>query len=179
MTKPIHQVVDTERPLPVAGDWFVIHTKSRQEKLLAGDLAARGVDHYLPLMEHVRFYGHHKTRIWLPVFPGYLFLRGDLDHAYVADRTKRVVRIIKVQDQQQLEWELQNIHLALRCDAPLEPFVYLQVGVRVAVRSGPFKGLEGVIEKMGRGAQRLVLQVDMLGQAMSVEVDASLLDVID
>ena len=39
-------------------------------------------------------------------------------------------------------------------------------------------GLKGiVIEK--RNATRLVLQVDMLGQAASVEIDADLLEVVD
>ncbi len=178
MTKPIYPAVELESPLPVEGQWYVLHTRSRQEKLLSGDLAARGVDHYLPLMEQVRFYGRRKATVWLPVFPGYLFLRGDLDEAYQADRTKRVVKIIKVTNQQHLEWELINIHRALKCEAPLEPFPYLKVGVRVEVRAGPFKGLQGVVEELGRGTQRLILQVDMLGRAMSVEVDASLLDVI-
>jgi transcription antitermination factor NusG len=50
--------------------------------------------------------------------------------------------------------------------------------VRVEVRSGPFRGLQGIIE--GRTPKdRMLLQVDILGQAVSVEIDGSLLDVIE
>jgi transcription antitermination factor NusG len=53
----------------------------------------------------------------------------------------------------------------------------LKKGVRVEVRSGPFRGLQGVIE--GRAsANRLILQVDLLGRAVSLEIDPTLLDPI-
>src|SRR5439155_10333768 len=81
------------------GLWYVLHTKSRQEKILADELAARRVEHYLPLIKRPRFYGKRKAVVEEPLFPGYVFLFGDLDHAYVADRTKRVANIITVADQ--------------------------------------------------------------------------------
>ena len=159
-------------------DWFVLRTKSRQEKILAGELRARGIASFLPLMSCTKYYGGRKARVELPVFPGYLFLRGDVDHAYEADRTRRVAQIIRVIDQNRFDRELRNIHLAICGQAPLDPYHYLQAGVRVEVREGPFRGLQGVIEQGGRG-DRLILQVEILGRAVSLEIDASLLDVID
>src|SRR3954468_6567352 len=151
-----------ELPSADLGDWRVLHTKSRQEKVVAADLAAMGIAHYLPLVRQVRYYGRRKAKVAMPLFPGYVFLRGSLDHVYAADRTKRIANIIAVNAQQQLDWELRNLHLALSKDAELTPFPFLRKGVRVEVRSGPFRGLQGVIE--GRAAEnRLVLQVDMLG----------------
>src|SRR4051794_8853151 len=78
------------------GDWIVLHTKSRQEKALAQDLTARGVNCYLPLVNSVRFHGRRRSVIEEPLFPGYLFLRGRIDDAFVADRTRRVANILKV-----------------------------------------------------------------------------------
>ncbi len=63
-------------------------------------------------------------------------------------------------------------------DAPLSPFPYLRVGVRVEVRAGPFRGLKGVIEDVDH-RDRIIFQVQTLGQAVSMEIDGSLLDVID
>ena len=165
-------------PDAARGLWYVLHTRSRQEKVVADDLAAMGIGHFLPLVRQVRYYGNRKAWAELPLFPGYVFLRGDIDHAYEADRTKRIVSIIKVGQQEKLDWELRNLHLALFAKAPLTPFAYLKVGVRVEVRSGPFRGLQGMIE--GRTPKdRLLLQVDILGQAVSLEIDGSLLDVIE
>ena len=166
-----------ELPSAELGDWHLLHTKSRQEKVVAADLAAMGIAYYLPLVRQVRYYGRRKAKVALPLFPGYVFLRGSLDHVYAADRTKRVANIITVNAQEQLDWELRNLHLALSKDAALMPFPFLKKGVRVEVRSGPFRGLQGVIE--GRAAEnRLVLQVDMLGRAVSLEIDGALLDPI-
>ena len=159
------------------GKWHVLHTKSRQEKVVAADLAAMGIAYYLPLVRAIRYYGKRKAKVSMPLFPGYVFLRGTLEQVYAADRTKRVANIIAVNAQDQLDWELRNLHLALSKDAELTPFPFLKKGVRVEVRSGPFRGLQGVIE--GRAADnRLILQVDMLGRAVSLEIDGALLDPI-
>ena len=166
-----------ELPPAELGSWHVLHTKSRQEKVVAADLAAMGIAYYLPLVRQVRYYGRRKARVAMPLFPGYVFLRGSLEQVYAADRTRRIANIISVNAQDQLDWELKNLHLALTKDAELTPFPFLKKGVRVEVRSGPFRGLQGVIE--GRAsANRLILQVDLLGRAVSLEIDPTLLDPI-
>ena len=155
--------------------WHLLYVKSRQEKQLSDDLTAMGIVNYLPLMRQTRYYGRRKSNLELPLFPGYVFLLGSLDDAYLADRTKRVVSIIKVSNQKQIEWELENIRTALSCDAELAPHPFLREGTRVEVRSGPFRGLQGVIESRTR-ADRLILQVEMLARAVGLEIDAALLD---
>jgi transcription antitermination factor NusG len=166
---------DGNRAMPADGSWFVLHTKSRQEKILAGELAAMKVGCYLPIVKRARRYGARKVVVEEPLFPGYVFLFGTADEAYQADRTKRVANIIKVTDQRQLDWELNNIRLALSQEAPLDHYPHLVKGVRVEVRSGPFQGLQGVVEEKGKDA-RLILQVDVLGRAVSMEIDGGLLE---
>jgi transcription antitermination factor NusG len=156
--------------------WHVLHTKSRQEKTLASTLEGLQIRHYLPLIRRASYYGRRKLFVDVPLFPNYLFLWGTLDEAYLADRTKRVARVIQVADQAQLQWELENIRCALASDAPLLPHPFLENGVRVEVRAGPLKGLQGVVERRKR--DRLVLQVDAFGQAVSLEIDASLLEAL-
>jgi transcription antitermination factor NusG len=160
------------------GNWYVLHTKSRQEKVVAQDLESMGVMYFLPLVTQVRFYGNRKAKVRIPLFPGYLFLKGAVDDTYGIDRTKRLAGILKVNDQVKLDWELRNLHLAISREASLELYPYMKTGVKVEVRSGPFRGLQGVIE--GRTPKdRLILQVDILGQGVSLELDGSLLDVLD
>jgi transcription antitermination factor NusG len=47
--------------------------------------------------------------------------------------------------------------------------------VRAEVMSGPLRGLQGWVEGRDRKGNRLILKVDLLGQAVAVEVDGSLL----
>ena len=60
----------------------------------------------------------------------------------------------------------------------LRRHAFLQKGKRVTIRSGPFEGLEGVIEDRANSG-RLVLQIHVLGKATSLEIDMSLLDPLD
>src|SRR5215217_6933515 len=159
-----------------AGDWFLLWTKSRQEKLVAGDLAARGVLNFLPLVTHVRYHGGQKSRVTLPLFPGYVFLRGSVDDAYATDRLGRIARIIMIADQDTVNWELRNLHFALASNVTLTNYQRLQKGVRVEVRTGPLRGLQGIIQCRSK-RDRLILQVETLGQAVSLEVDGAVLDV--
>jgi len=164
--------------LETGEQWSVLYVKSRQEKALADELAAMGIRHFLPLIQHKRLYGKRKATVELPLFPGYLFLRGSVDEVYRADRTKRVSRIIPVVNKVRLKWELQNIGFALAREATLDPYPFLVAGTRVGVRSGPLIGLEGVVEKRSKG-DRLILQVDILGKANCVDIDGAELEVLD
>lgn len=157
------------------GDWYVVHTRSRQEKALAADLSAMRVPHYLPLADQVRYYGRRKQRATLPLFPSYLFLRGSLDEVYAADRTKRVARVLPVPDEARLERELVSLDRVLALGEGLMPHPFLEVGVWVQVKAGPFKGVQGMVQSW-RSRDRLVLQVQTLGQASSLEIDGGLLE---
>ena len=136
-----------------------------------------GIAFYLPLVRRVRYYGTRKAVVEEPLFPGYVFLLGSLDQAYAADRTKRVAGIIRVNDQRRLDWELQNLQAVLASPVALDPYPFLKKGARVQVREGPLQGLQGIVDD--RSNNRLVLQVETLGQAVSLEIDAGLLDPLD
>ena len=158
--------------------WFVLHTKPRQEKAVARAMEAMAVEHVLPLREKVRYERRRKVRSELPLFPGYVFLRGTVEQAYAADRTGRIAQVIHVVDQQRITQELEHLQYALEQGGALQPTPYLQAGRRVVVISGPFQGIVGVVEAAPIN-NRLVLQVETLGQAASLEIDSDLLELID
>ncbi len=168
----------TERrraPVDSQSVWHVLRTRSRQEKALVATLAGVGYRTFLPLVRQVKYYGHRRRVVERPLFSSYLFLWGPIEAAYYAVGTKRVAGLIEVKDQARLEWELAQIRLALDGNAELSPYGYLKQGTRVRVTGGPFMGLEGLVDSDVR-QDRLVLQVQALGQATSLEIDASLLE---
>ncbi len=88
-----------------------------------------------------------------------------------------MANLIVVDDQQKLLHELGKIEQALRVGVPLTPYKYIKQGQRCRVVAGPLLGLEGLVVKTKKAA-RLVLQVDMLGQAASVEVDIDMIETL-
>ncbi len=176
---PANSSGDNSTALESAGTaLMVLHTKSRQEKAVVADLTARGIGCFLPLIQTVRFYGGRKAKVAVPLFPGYVFMRGALEAAYAADRTKRISNIIQVADQAGLSRELRSLSLALAGQAVLDPFPKLVSGVEVEVKAGPFRGVRGFVIDRYR-LDRVHLQVSVLGRGVIMEVDAGLVDIID
>lgn len=161
-----------------AGLWCVAHTKSRNEKALAHDLIGKSISYFLPMSWKVRHQRGRKIRSLLPLFSGYLFFCSDDNQRLEVLRTNRVANIIEVKDQQSLLDELLQIEQAFRAGTDLAPHKYVKTGQRCRVIAGPLAGLQGIAIK-AKNLTRLVLQVDMLGQAASVEIDNDMIEILD
>jgi transcription termination/antitermination protein NusG len=157
------------------GNWWVAHTKSRNEKALAGDLVAKGICYFLPMRWKVTYKSGRKLRSLLPLFSGYLFFCGEEIDRLEVLKTNRVANCIEVKDQPTFVRELTQIERAINAGVDLTPHDYIKVGQRCRVTNGPLQGLHGIVID-NQGSARLVLQVDMLGQAASVEIDTDLIE---
>jgi len=158
------------------GQWWVAHTKSRNEKALAQDLIRKDVSYFLPMSWKVRRRKQRKIRSLLPLFSGYLFFCGNENQRIEILRTNRVANIIEVKDQERLLEELSQIEQALQAGTPLAPHKYIKAGQHCRVIAGPLADLEGIVIRTQKAA-RLVLQIDMLGQAASLEVDLDMIEI--
>jgi transcriptional antiterminator RfaH len=161
-----------------SGLWWVAHTKSRNEKALAHDLIGKDINYFLPMTWKVRRRRGRTIRSLLPLFTGYLFFCGKENERIELLRTNRVANLIEVKDQQRLLAELLQIEKALRAGASLVPHKYLKAGQHCRVIGGPLADLQGIVVKT-RTAMRLVLQIDMLGRATSVEIDVDMIEPLE
>jgi len=71
-----------------------------------------------------------------------------------------------------------QIEQALRAGAPLTPHKYIKAGRRCRIIAGPLTDLTGIVVR-AKNITRLILQIDMLGQAASVEIDIDMLEFLD
>ena len=163
----------------IDGPWRVAHTKARCEKAFAWDLLEREVPFFLPMMMRITISGGRKRRVMMPLFTSYVFFAGDQQIRYQALLTDRLAGVIEVTDQRRLIEELSAVKLAIDGQVPLDPYPFAAVGRRVRVSCGPFEGIEGTVIQREDGTTRLVLQVSMLGQGASMEIDTDLLEAID
>ena len=157
------------------GDWHVLHTRSRQEKIISEELEVRSSCIFFPRFG-IRGYTAGENRWSMSrCFPDMCFSRARSSRPMRPTEHAGSSRIIPVADQEQLESELKSLWIALESRVALDPFPYLRCGMRVEVRSGPLRGVQGLIETR-IGVSRLVLQVQMLGRAVALEVDGALLE---
>lgn len=160
------------------GQWWVAHTRSRNEKALANELVRKNISYFLPMRWKVTFRNKRKFRSLLPLFSGYLFFCGNERQRIELLKTNRAANLLEVKDQKKLLTELCQIEQAIEAGADLTPHKYIRTGQRCRVMSGPLAELQGIVIKT-KTAARLVLQVDMLGQAASVEIDTDIIEPVE
>jgi len=154
--------------------WWVIRTRSRQEKSVAELLGSLGVNYFLPLVSAERHWGNRKAKVNSPLFPGYVFMQGSRDDTFSADRTRRIASILVVEDQLRLHTELVCLREAIGRGADFDPYPYLKHGFWAEVKSGPYKGLRGCIDRQSKKGQ-LIIQIDVLQSALALNLDGAML----
>lgn len=159
----------------MSGTWWVACTRPRFEKAFAWNLYHRAIGYFLPMVERTRIVGGRKRHVLLPLFASYVFFCGDEDTRYAALSTNRLCKVLPVPDQARLRRELVQIEQAICGEGDLRLCPFAVEGSRCRVKAGPLAGAEGVVVDAG-GRSRIVLEVVMLGQAVSVEVDGDLLE---
>lgn len=160
------------------GRWYVLHTRARNEKAVAGDLNRLGIQHFLPLVRYRRVYGGKRRRVEIPLFPGYVFLCGGRADREAALRTHRIAHVLEVVDQTRLRDDLRQIHRIVTSDEAVDLYPRLRRGTRCRVVGGTLDGLEGVVIRR-RGPWRVYVGVEFLGQSAELEIDPACLAILD
>lgn len=154
--------------------WAVIHTRPRCEKKIEEYCASKRIYNYLPKLRKKHRYGARLRTTEIPLFAGYLFVLASVAEKAVLRQNNRVANVLEVVDQAILLNQLINIKRALDSHETVELFPHLAAGMKVMVRSGPLKGVEGFIHKL-KTKTRIVLHIDFIQKAVSIEIDAELL----
>ena len=158
--------------------WYVLHVRPRCEKKMADYCAAHAIEHYLPLREETKIYQRRRVLVQKPVFPSYVFILFGAEERALVLKSNVIVRILDVLDQARLVRELAQVRKALEVDPTLKAYSALKHGQAVRIEEGPFQGLEGIVQTL-KGRTRVLLNVEMVGQAVAVEVDVEMLEVLD
>jgi transcriptional antiterminator NusG len=156
--------------------WFALYTRSRFEKKLLSELTEKAIEVFLPMREVISRWKDRKKKIWMPLFPGYIFV----NHINTSSNRYRIlnipgaVRFVGIEGQAEPipEEQILSIRKFLETSISVDPYPYMKVGTRVEIVAGPLKGIRGMlVQKKGRF--RFVLQVDLIRQAVSIEIDAA------
>jgi transcription termination/antitermination protein NusG len=164
----------------LGGKWYVAHTRSRNEKILARELTCLGIPNYLPLAQRMTRSPATRrvSRSWVPVFSGYIFFNGTDEQRYAALRTNRIAHVLDVPNQNQLVNELINVHQLLSTTDSFAVTDHLKVGEWGRIVLGPLSGAEGIVTHFANRL-RLNMNVTILGQSVSIEVDREHVERID
>jgi transcriptional antiterminator NusG len=180
MTDPITpaarpQILAPSAQPPALAQWFAIWTRSRHEQVVREQLHNKQIDAFLPTIARWSRWKDRKKKIDWPLFPGYCFARFDPADALPVLKCTGVVNIVSFEGKPAPipEYELESIRLLVGSELQYDPCPLVREGMMVEVVHGPLRGVVGRLMRKDAERARLVLSVDLIGQAVSVEVDAA------
>jgi transcriptional antiterminator NusG len=155
--------------------WFAIWTRSRHEQVVREQLEKKHIDAFLPTVAKWSRWKDRKKKIDWPLFPGYCFARFNPDNTLAVLKCSGVVSIVSFEGKPAPipDYELDSIRLLVSSDLQFDPCPMIKEGMLVEVVHGPLRGVIGRLMRKDAARARLVLSVDLIGQAVSVEVDAA------
>ncbi len=169
---------------PALDQWYACRTRARSEKKVDSLLTAAGVTSYLPLVERLRQWSDRSKHVAFPLFPGYVFARFSLSVLPDVVRTPNLIEVVKVNGSPTpiREEEIESIRAlvlgAERIGEEPAPHEYLARGQTVRVVQGPFEGLRGILTEV-RGRTRIVVRLEAIRQAVSVEMSSRFVTSVD
>jgi len=136
-------------------------------------LDQKGIEVFLPTVIRWSRWKDRKKQVAWPLFPGYCFARFAPSQRVPVLACAGAVGIVSFDGAPAPipEAELDGIRRLVDSELQYDPCPLINEGDRVEVTHGPLKGVVGRLVRKGAHA-RLVLAVDLIGQGVSVEVDA-------
>ena len=159
---------------PHPARWFAIWTRSRHEQTVRGQLEQKAIESFLPTVSKWSRWKDRRKRIDWPLFPGYCFARFDVRDRLDVLKCAGVVSIVSVDGEPAPipERDIAGIRQLVESELAYDPCPLIHEGDMVEVAHGPLKGVVGRLVRKNDKA-RLLLSVDLIGQAVSAEVDAA------
>jgi transcription antitermination factor NusG len=154
--------------------WYALRVRPRFEKQIASTLLSKGYEGFLPLYRHRSRWSDRIREIQLPLFPGYLFCRFDINKRLPILITPGVMHVVGIAKTPHPieDYEIEALQAIAISGLQTEPRSYLNVGQRVRIEIGPLAGVEGILMTL-KGNCRLVVSVTLLQRSVAVEIDES------
>ncbi len=171
----VHDYVGVECCSPTIDEcaqWFALVVKPRFDKAVAQALESKGYETIVPVYKKHHRYGNRSKDFEVPLFPGYVCCRFDVQARLPVLTTPGVIRVLGVRNMPVplSEVEINSLQTAMKSQLPIQPFPFVTAGQRVRINSGVLEGVEGIVLGL-KGELRLVLSITLLQRSVVLEID--------
>jgi transcription termination/antitermination protein NusG len=151
--------------------WFALRVRPNYEKPVAAALRGKGFQEFLPLIRMKKQWSDRVKEMDVPLFPGYLFCRLNLEERMPLITTPGFLYLVGIGKQPEAveESEISAIQSVLQSGLAVTSWPTLMLGQRVQLKYGPLRGLQGVLTKIAT-KHRIYVSVTLLKRSISVEV---------
>ena len=153
-------------------NWIVVRSKPRSEKIAYAQLKEKEIEAYLPLLKERRKWSDRKKWVEFPLFSSYLFAKIEIKNSIFVLQTNGISSLVKFGEEIAIVQDevINAIRLAIDGGYQLVPAEYFIAGNAVEVIEGPMRGVKGIVVQL-KGKDRLVIKIDAIQQALSIDID--------
>jgi transcription termination/antitermination protein NusG len=155
--------------------WFAIWTRSRHEHMVRDQLEQKQIEAFLPTVVRWSRWKDRRKKIDWPLFPGYCFARFDPADTLPILKCTGVVNIVSFESKPAPipDYQVESIRVLVNSELQYDPCPLIREGMLAEVIGGPLRGIIGRLVRKDAERARIVLSVDLIGQALTVEVAAA------
>ena len=143
--------------------WFVLYTKAHNEKKVAEKLIQMGIETYCPTVTKTRQWSDRQKQVQVPLIPSYVFIKIKESERTIVFGINGVVRYLYWLNKPAMvsDEEIKILRETLEGTFSEITLKHSEVGSKIKIPSGLFKGKEGIIKYSG--AQKIELILAELG----------------
>lgn len=140
--------------------WFVVYTKSRNEKKVAELLQKNGVEVFCPLVKLKKNWSDRTKIIETPLFNSYVFVNLPEKDRNLVFNVPGVIRYLFWLKKPAIvkDSEIESLKAVLHETMDSFSIENYQIGDTVKISEGVFKGLDAVIEKQSNTKLHVILE---------------------
>jgi transcription antitermination factor NusG len=164
-----------------ADPWMALRTRCRHESVVESFLQQKRIAAYLPKLKGVRKWQGRTRGVEMPLFPGYVFVRPRADQYEGMRYIRGSCGLVLAADRKPAtmsEKDIAAVRMLVESGADLTVDAGLVTGQRVKIVAGPLMGVEGELVRVKNQQLSLVINVDLVGGSVRVEVDRDTISVL-
>jgi transcription antitermination factor NusG len=149
--------------------WFALRVKSRCEKVATVAVQSKGYEAFLPLQVRKQRWSDRVKAVELPLFPGYIFCRADVERRLPLLTIPGVLHFVGNSRAPLPIDDREIVALEFAAKVPMDPCDFLESGKRVRLDRGPLAGMEGFLVE---GQEpRMVVSITALKRSAAVGIE--------
>lgn len=152
-------------------NWLALYVKPKHEFKAKSELVQLSINNYLPVVTRMKQWNDRKKKIDEPLIKGYIFIYADEKERLISLERSSVIKCLfdhgrpaKIPD-----WQIISLQNMLTHEGDFRVLDGLIRGTLVEIIEGPFKGVQGVIEK-SETENRLAVSIELLNRSVVVHL---------
>jgi transcription termination/antitermination protein NusG len=155
--------------------WYAVHTRSRFEQKVYSGISGKAIEAFLPKVQMISRRKDRHSKILVPLIPGYVFVRFDMEPETYWDiiKTTGVVRMVSFRGKPAPadDAEVASLMILDGTDRTVQNRGYIRKGDKVMIMEGPLKGLAGFYLRRKGQSDKVVVSIELLKRSLAVEIE--------